>query len=68
MQSETQPAPAAKWMVWTGWIISVLPALVLLASAVAKFVKPDGFEKGFKDLRWTLALLSASGSWNSPAR
>jgi DoxX-like family len=40
MQSENSP-PVSKAALWTGWILSVLPALFLLADAVMKLVKPD---------------------------
>jgi hypothetical protein len=40
MQSDTQPAPVSKGMLWTGWIMSGLPSLFLLVDGVMKLVKP----------------------------
>src|SRR5580704_17480486 len=41
MQSVIQVAPISKGMLWTGRVMSALPALFLLLDAVMKFVKPD---------------------------
>src|SRR5450755_4074492 len=41
MQSEPQPAPASKAMVWTGRVMSTLPALFLLFGGVMNVLKPD---------------------------
>lgn len=40
MQSDTQTAPVSKKRLWTGSIISALPALFLLMDGVMKLVKP----------------------------
>ena len=37
---DTQPAPGSKWMLWTGWIITILPTLLLLTSGVVKLAMP----------------------------
>ena len=49
---EPQSAPPPKWMFWTGWVISVLPVLMLLMSAVMKFVKPPGMAEGLSKIGW----------------
>ncbi|MCE9527733.1 MAG: DoxX family protein [Planctomycetales bacterium] len=41
------------WMVWTGRVVSVVPVLMLLMSAVMKFLKPPGMEEGLKHIGWT---------------
>ena len=46
MQSDTQSASIPKWMFWTGWVLTVLPALALLMSGGMKLVQPEGFAKG----------------------
>jgi hypothetical protein len=56
MQSDTQTAPVSKTMLWVGLIISALPVLMLLFSAVGKVVKPDAVVEGFKELGWDLSL------------
>jgi hypothetical protein len=40
MPSDTQPAPFSKGMLWTGWVISALPALFLFMDGVMKLMKP----------------------------
>ena len=50
MQSQTQSAPVSKKMLWAGRIMSTLPALVLLMSAVMKFLKPAPVVEGFTHL------------------
>jgi hypothetical protein len=41
MQAATSTTPASKAMLWTGYILSYLPALFLLVDAIMKFVKPQ---------------------------
>ena len=41
MQSERRPAPVSKSALWTGHVMSALPALFLLWDGVMKLVKPD---------------------------
>jgi hypothetical protein len=52
-KSSLSPSPNPAWMVWTGRVISVLPVLMLLMSAVMKFLKPPGMEEGLKHIGWT---------------
>ncbi|HTU89932.1 MAG TPA: DoxX family protein [Gemmataceae bacterium] len=40
MQAVTQTAPVSKAMLWTGYIMSFLPALFLLLDGVMKLAKP----------------------------
>ena len=40
MQSSTENQPVSKKMIWTGRIISVLPALFLLMDGIMKLFKP----------------------------
>lgn len=44
-----------------GWILTTLSSLVLLASAVAKFIQPAGFADGFSQLGWPIHLAVALG-------
>src|SRR5262249_57284944 len=41
MQSDVQTAPGSKGMLWTGRIMSAIPALFLLVDGVGKLVKPE---------------------------
>jgi DoxX-like family len=61
MTSNTQTTPTSKTMLWAGRIVSALPVLMLLLSAVTKLVKPDFVVKGFAHLGWdeSLALVLA---------
>jgi len=47
MPSATQSAPTSKKMLWASYIISAIPVLFLVTSAVAKFVKPAPVVQGF---------------------
>ena len=40
MGAERPTAPISKAALWTGWILTILPALFLILDAVMKFVKP----------------------------
>ena len=44
---EPKPAPPSKAWLWTGWIITILPALALIFSAVVKFLGPEEMVKEF---------------------
>jgi hypothetical protein len=46
--SRTNPT----WMTWTGWVLTLLPALGLIFSAVMKFVHPADLDKEFDRLGW----------------
>lgn len=45
-----ETAPIPKWRLWTGRIMSALPVLMLLFSAIMKLVKPPGLAEGFAHL------------------
>jgi hypothetical protein len=61
MASETPTAAASKKMLWTGYIMSALPVLLLLLSGVMKLVKPEPVVKGFADLQWPESLALSLG-------
>ena len=61
MQADTQTAPVSKKMLWAGWIISILPVLMLLMSGVMKLVKPDFVVDSFRDLGWPESLALCLG-------
>jgi hypothetical protein len=48
--SAVQTAPVSKTALWTGRIMSALPVLMLLMSAVMKFLKPPPVVEGFAHL------------------
>jgi hypothetical protein len=47
MQSKNQPPPVAKRTLWVGYILSALPVLLLLFSAILKLMKPAQVVEGF---------------------
>ncbi len=61
MQSDPQTTPVSKKMLWAGRIISAVPVVMLLASALMKFVKPDPVVKTFADLGWDMSLAFGLG-------
>jgi hypothetical protein len=52
MRAESERRPVSKAALWTGWILSVLPALMLAFSASLKLTKAADAIKGFKELGW----------------
>jgi hypothetical protein len=55
MDTHLHPAPS-KAALWAGWILSVLPCLMLLMSGVMKFLQPTDVVEGFEHLGWDLSL------------
>jgi uncharacterized protein YndB with AHSA1/START domain len=60
MQSDTQTASNPAWMSWIGWIISILPALALIASGSVKVmdIKPP---EGSPDIGWSESAMFGLG-------
>jgi DoxX-like protein len=52
MQADIHAGNVSKSMLWAGRIVSAIPVLMLLFSAVMKILKPPEFAKGFADLGW----------------
>jgi uncharacterized membrane protein YphA (DoxX/SURF4 family) len=48
-------------MLWTGYVVSALPVLALIMSAVMKFAQPPDVAKGFEHLGWPMNLALALG-------
>jgi hypothetical protein len=48
---DATPRPSRK-VYWIGWVMSVLPCLMLLFSAAMKFAQPPAVIEGFKHLGW----------------
>ena len=47
METTTQSAPVSKAARWTGWIMSILPVLMLVMSGVMKVAQTAEVVKGF---------------------
>jgi hypothetical protein len=61
MESGTYAPPVSKKARWAGWIISVLPVLMLLMSAAMKFSKPPPVVEGFAHLGYPERLALGLG-------
>jgi hypothetical protein len=58
---QTENHPVSKKLLWTGRVLSALPVLMLLFSAVMKFTKPPALVEGFKHLGYPEHLAFALG-------
>lgn len=61
MESDSQAVPTSKRILWAGRIISALPVLLLLFSAVIKLVKPPEVVEGFTRLTYAESLALGIG-------
>lgn len=61
MLSDSQAGTVSKKMLWAGWIVSLLPVLMLLFSVAGKFIKPPALVEGFDHLGWPHELALALG-------
>jgi hypothetical protein len=61
MQSDSQAASVSKKMLWAGRVVSALPVVMLLLSAIMKFVKPPEVVEGFAHLEWKESLALGLG-------
>ena len=50
MSTDNQSPVVSKTALWIGWILTILPILVLLMSAVMKLAKPTPIVEGFAHL------------------
>lgn len=62
MGPDTPPVCPSKAALIIGWILSILPALMLLLSAVFKFLPPmEGAEEGLRHIGWDASLVPYLG-------
>ena len=62
MPAETQTGTVSKTALWTGYIMSALPALMLLMSGVMKFMPlNEDAVKGLEHIGWSSNLVAALG-------
>ena len=52
MASATQSPPASRMLFWAGWVVSILPALLLLWSAEMKLSGSKQVLEGFAKFDW----------------
>jgi len=61
MPTDLQTAPVSKGMLWTGWVLSVLPALFLLFGGVMDLVKPPFVLQGTAQMGYPESVLTGLG-------
>jgi hypothetical protein len=61
MSSTSESPPVSKAMFWSGWIVSILPCLMLFMSATMKFLKPPEVVQGVGKLGFPESTLLGLG-------
>lgn len=61
MSESIKDIPVSKGQLWAGRVLSILPCLLLLMSAVMKFIKPTGFDEGLAHLGWAADKITYIG-------
>src|SRR5690242_3801389 len=61
MQAETHQVSISKARLWTGRVISVVPALMLMLDAVMKLVKPDFVGKSAVEIGYSESVMLPLG-------
>lgn len=61
MPVDPQAASVSKPLLWTGRVVSALPVLMLLMSALMKYQMPDEAKKSFANLGYSQNLAMALG-------
>ena len=56
MSTGSQVQPASKKVYWAGWILSILPAAMLVLSGMMKIFPPKEAVEGFGKLGWEMDL------------
>ncbi|HEY3854885.1 MAG TPA: DoxX family protein [Verrucomicrobiae bacterium] len=56
-----QPPGVPKKELWTGYIMSGLPALLFIMSGIMKLAKPPGVVKGFEEYGFSEGLITPIG-------
>jgi len=52
-----QPRAASKAACWTGYVLGVLPCLMLFFSASMKFIVPEGMPEHIAELGWSVPVM-----------
>ncbi len=61
MSSDAQSTHGSKLMFWVGWVITVLPVLMMLFSASMKFMQPADFEQNLEKIGWKTNVMLGLG-------
>lgn len=59
MASDSTNTPPSKKLLWAGWVVSILPVLMLVMSGVMKLTKSPEVLEGFEHLGWSANLALA---------
>jgi hypothetical protein len=59
MSTAAAVSATPKWMFWTGWVLSLLPAPLLAMSGIMKILNPPQLAEGFTHLGWPADLALA---------
>lgn len=55
------PSEVSRTALWTGYVLSTLPVMLLLFSVSGKFLKPDGMEANIDHLGWKMEQMTGLG-------
>lgn len=61
MENETNRVLPSRKSIWIGWLLGILPALLLVTSASFKFIKPDRMEENLRPLGWRIDQMNGLG-------
>lgn len=61
MESNTPSAPISKKLLWTSYVLSALPILMLLFSSCMKLLRPPQLAEGFTHLGWPVSYALGLG-------
>jgi uncharacterized membrane protein YphA (DoxX/SURF4 family) len=61
MESVAETRTVSKTMNIIGWVVSILPSLVLLMSGSMKFIKPEGIAEGMEHVGWSMGQANMLG-------
>ena len=62
-ETQTQPGSASKKVIWSGYIMSVVPALLLLLDGIMKLMKPAFVVEATVQLGYPERLVRSLGVW-----
>ncbi len=57
----SEPSPTPKAMLWTGYVLSALPVLMLIMSAIMKLTKNDAVIEGFSKFGYDESVIVTIG-------
>ncbi|HVU89326.1 MAG TPA: DoxX family protein [Pirellulales bacterium] len=61
MSSTTAAAPASRKLYWAGWVLTILPALLLVATSISAISGSEGAAEGFEKYGYPAGSLRLIG-------